>query len=182
MLSVVIEAFKRSVMFLSVHLSQIVVWYTATGLYITLHSSSARLDGIHPVHIHLIGMLTAVSSIERLRLYEFTLWCRDLVSVVRITFSNLEALVSWEWIELHLRKLLQIFSAGEFFEISYMGFDTVSTYRRFRGKIFAETNKGTPWALGLEKCIIRKARFWKSSSLFKCDYGAWPQTTRPYDK
>ena len=51
MLSVVIEAFKKSVMFLCT-LSQIVVWYTATGLYITLHSSSARLDGIH-----LIGIL-----------------------------------------------------------------------------------------------------------------------------
>ena len=51
MLSVVIEAFKKSV-----HLSQIVVSYTATGLYITLHSSSARLDRIHPVQIHLIGI------------------------------------------------------------------------------------------------------------------------------
>ena len=39
----------------SVCLSQIVVWYTATGLYITLHSSSTRLEGIHPVHIQLIG-------------------------------------------------------------------------------------------------------------------------------
>ena len=55
MLSVVIEAFKKSVMFLCT-LSQIVVWYTATGLYITLHSSPARLDGIHPVQIHLIGI------------------------------------------------------------------------------------------------------------------------------
>ena len=40
---------------LYVRLLQIVVWYTATGLYITLHSSSAILDGIHPVHIQLIG-------------------------------------------------------------------------------------------------------------------------------
>ena len=40
----------------SVHLSQIVVWYTATGLYITLHSSSARVHGIFPVQIHLIGI------------------------------------------------------------------------------------------------------------------------------
>ena len=54
MLSVVIEAFRKSVMFLCT-LSQIVVWYTATGLYITLHSSSARLEGIHPVWIHLLG-------------------------------------------------------------------------------------------------------------------------------
>ena len=79
----------------SVHLLQIVVWYfTATGLYITLHSSSARLDvdGIHPVQIHLIGiwdwlLITAVSMIKRLSLYEFTLWGGDLVSVVRIRDS-----------------------------------------------------------------------------------------------
>ena len=32
------------------------VWYTATRLFITLHSSSARLDGIHTVQIHLIGI------------------------------------------------------------------------------------------------------------------------------
>ena len=56
MLSVVIEAFKKSVVSSSVHLSQIVVWYTVTGLYITLHSSPARLDGIYPVQIHLIGI------------------------------------------------------------------------------------------------------------------------------
>ena len=35
-----------------------------------------------------------------------------------------------------------------------------SKYSKFRDKIFAETNKGIPWAVGLEKCIIRKARFW----------------------
>ena len=40
----------------SVHLSQIAVWYTATRLFITLHSSSARLDVNHPVQIHLIGI------------------------------------------------------------------------------------------------------------------------------
>ena len=33
-----------------------VVWYTVTELYITLHSSPARLGGIHPVQIHLIGI------------------------------------------------------------------------------------------------------------------------------
>ena len=55
MLSVVTEALKKSVMFPCVHLSKIFVWYTATGLYITLHNSPARLDGIHPVEIHLIG-------------------------------------------------------------------------------------------------------------------------------
>ena len=56
MLSVVTEALKKSVMFLCVHLSKIFVWYTATGLYITLHNSPARLDGIHPVEINLIGI------------------------------------------------------------------------------------------------------------------------------
>ena len=40
MLSVVIEAFKQSLMFLCKP-SQIVVWYTATGLYITLHTELA---------------------------------------------------------------------------------------------------------------------------------------------
>ena len=56
MVSVVTEAFKK--LCFSVHLSQIVVWYTVTGVYITLHNSSARLDGIHPVeiHDHLIGI------------------------------------------------------------------------------------------------------------------------------
>ena len=54
MLSVVTEALKKSVMFLCVLLSKIFVWYTATGLYITLHNSPARLDGIHPVEIRLI--------------------------------------------------------------------------------------------------------------------------------
>ena len=43
-------------MFLCIHLWQIVVWYSATGLYITLHSSSARLDGIHAAQILLIGI------------------------------------------------------------------------------------------------------------------------------
>ena len=78
----------------SVRLSQIVVWYTATGLYITLHSSSARLEGIHPVHIQLIGdsgfgihLITAVSVIKRLILYEFTLWGQDSTSVIRIRES-----------------------------------------------------------------------------------------------
>ena len=56
MLSVVTEALKKSVMFLCVHLSKIFVWYTATGLYITLHNSPPRLDGIHPVEIRLIGI------------------------------------------------------------------------------------------------------------------------------
>ena len=65
MLSVVIEAFK-SVMFLCTPF-QIVVWYTATGLYITLHNSSARLDGIHPVQIHLIGIRNSAPDHRRVR-------------------------------------------------------------------------------------------------------------------
>ena len=50
-----------------------------------------KLVGIFPVQIHLIGirihLITAVSVIKRLSLYEFTLWGRDLVSVVRIRES-----------------------------------------------------------------------------------------------
>ena len=56
----------------------------------TLHSSSARLDGIHLVQIHLfkIRLITVVFVIKRLSsLYEFTPWGRDLLSVVRIRES-----------------------------------------------------------------------------------------------
>ena len=48
-------------------------------------------DGIHPVQIHLIGnpghLITTVFVIKWLSLYEFTLWGRDLTSVVRIRES-----------------------------------------------------------------------------------------------
>ena len=74
----------------SVHLSQIVVGIQRLPAFeIILHSSSARLGGIHAVQIHLIGihLIIAVSVIKRLRLHEFTLWGRDLVSVVRIRES-----------------------------------------------------------------------------------------------
>ena len=54
MLSVVTEAFKKSVIFLCTPFAN--RCNTATGLYITLHRSSARLDEIHPVQIHLIGI------------------------------------------------------------------------------------------------------------------------------
>ena len=77
MLSVVTEALKKSVMFLCVHLSKIFVWYKATGLYITLHNSPARLDGIHPVEIHLIGI----------RIIEVFFFLRKYV---RIFFGTLE--------------------------------------------------------------------------------------------
>ena len=48
---------------------------------------------IHPVQIHLIGirdrhLITVVSVIKRFSLYEFTLWGRDFVSVVRIRESR----------------------------------------------------------------------------------------------
>ena len=61
MLSILIEAFKKSVMFRCTPFANCcLVYYTLTGLYITLHSSSAaRLDGIHPVQIHLIGIRDA---------------------------------------------------------------------------------------------------------------------------
>ena len=69
----------------SVHLLQInCLVYGDWAFEVTLHSSSARLDGIYPVQIHLI---TTASVIKRLSLYEFTLWGQDLVSVVRIRES-----------------------------------------------------------------------------------------------
>ena len=40
-----------------------------------------------------------------------------------------------------------------------MRFDTVSKYSKFRGKIFAETNKGTPWALGWKNALYIKHVF-----------------------
>ena len=65
------------------------VWYTETGLYITLHNSSARLDGIFPVQIHLMEIRDSpdhrsVRNKEVNFIYEFTLCGRHLVSFVRI--------------------------------------------------------------------------------------------------
>ena len=83
MLSVVIEAFKKSVMFLCTPFANRCLVYSDWALY---HLAQLiRLVGIFPVQIHLI---TAVSVIKRLSLYEFTLWGRDLVSVVRIRESS----------------------------------------------------------------------------------------------
>ena len=56
MLSVVIEAFKKSVIFPPYTFRKSLFVIQATGLYITLHSLSVRLDGIYPVQIHLIGI------------------------------------------------------------------------------------------------------------------------------
>ena len=55
MLSVVIEAFKNQNVPLFTF-SKLLFGSVAVGLYITLHSSPARLDRIHPVQIHLIGI------------------------------------------------------------------------------------------------------------------------------
>ena len=72
MLSVVIEAFKKSVMFLCIPFANHCLACSAWAFI--LHSSPARIDRrIHPMQIHLI---TAVSAIKRLSLYEFTLWGR----------------------------------------------------------------------------------------------------------
>ena len=51
MLSVVTEAFKKSVLFLCTPFANHCLVYSDWA-YLTLHSSSARLDGIHPVHIN----------------------------------------------------------------------------------------------------------------------------------
>ena len=50
MLSVVIQALKKSVMFLCTPFANPCLIYSDWASYITLHSSSARLDGTHPVH------------------------------------------------------------------------------------------------------------------------------------
>ena len=87
MLSVVIQAFKKSVMVLCTPFENRCLIYSDWAFEITLHGP----DGIHPVQIHLIGnlshLITTVSVIKWLSLYEFTLWGRDLVSVVRIRES-----------------------------------------------------------------------------------------------
>ena len=64
--------------------------YSDWAFEVTLHSSSARLDGIYPVQIHLIGIRNSPDHYSvrnkevTVSLYEFTLWGQDLVSVVRI--------------------------------------------------------------------------------------------------
>ena len=85
MLSVVIEAFKKFVMFLCTHLQINCFVYGDWAFEVTLHSPSARLGGIYPVQIHLIGihLITTASITKRLSLYKVTLWGPDLVSDVR---------------------------------------------------------------------------------------------------
>ena len=82
MLSVVIQALK-SRLCSSVHLSHLVILYTATEL-LKSPCIAHQPDGIHPVQIHLIRIragfgihpITAVSVIKRSSLCEFTLWGR----------------------------------------------------------------------------------------------------------
>ena len=75
MLSAVIEAFKESVTFLSTPFANRCLVYSDWGLY-HLAKLSARLDGIHPVQIHLIGIwdLTDNRSVLNKEVNEFTLW------------------------------------------------------------------------------------------------------------
>ena len=81
MLSVVIQAIKRSVMFLCTPFPNFCFIYSDWASPCIAHQP----DWIHPVQIHLI---TALSVINRLSLYEFTLWGRDLESVVCIRESR----------------------------------------------------------------------------------------------
>ena len=55
MLSVVIQAFQKLVIFLCVPFSNRCLIHSDWAFIITLHSSSHQPDGIHPVQIHLIG-------------------------------------------------------------------------------------------------------------------------------
>ena len=65
----------------SQHLSEIVVWYTATGCYISLHTELTSQTRRDPP---CADSPDQDSGFKRLILYEFTLWGRDVVPVVRI--------------------------------------------------------------------------------------------------
>ena len=88
MLSVVIQALKNSVMFLNTPFANSCLICKDWAFEITLQPY-----WIHPVQIHLIGIRDSpdhrrVCNKEVIiSLYEFTLWGRDLVSVVRIRES-----------------------------------------------------------------------------------------------
>ena len=66
-------------------------FHKATGLYITLRSSSARLDGIHPVQIYLIGIRHSpdLRSVRNKEVKFIRIYSRGqhLVSIVRIRES-----------------------------------------------------------------------------------------------
>ena len=85
MLSVVIHKPYKSRLCSSVPLSQ-----SAWAFELTLHNSSARPDSPcadSPDRDLRFTLITEVSVIKRLSLSEFTLWGRDLVSVVCIRKS-----------------------------------------------------------------------------------------------
>ena len=56
MLSVVIEAFKKLCSLICTPFANYVFGILWLAFEVTLHSSSARLDRIYPVQIHLIGI------------------------------------------------------------------------------------------------------------------------------
>ena len=88
MLSLVIRALKKLVMFLCVPFANRCLIYSDWAFEITLHSSSARRDSpCADSPYRDSGFTWSPQCPKRLNLYEFTLWGRDLVSVVRIRES-----------------------------------------------------------------------------------------------
>ena len=85
MLSVVIQALKKPVMFLCTHFANRCLIYSDWAFEITLHSSSARRDS--PCANHLIGIRDSAPDHRSFRNDECTPWGRDLVSVVRFRES-----------------------------------------------------------------------------------------------
>ena len=81
MLSVVIQALKKSVMFLCTPFAKRLAFWTHFAQLISQTGFTRCRLTWSGFEIHLI---TEVSVIKRLGLSEFTLWGRDLVSVVRI--------------------------------------------------------------------------------------------------
>ena len=90
MLSVVTQALKKPVIFLCMLCTPFAngcLVYSGWAFEITHHA--------YPNYHHLI---TAVSVIKRFSLYEFTLWGRDLVSIVRKPTGYLQAWPRiWTW-------------------------------------------------------------------------------------
>ena len=91
MLSVVIDRSLQKVGRSSVHLLQInCLVYGDWAFEVTLHSSSARLNGIYPVQIHLIGIRNSPDhySVRNKEVkFILNLWGQDLVSIVWIRES-----------------------------------------------------------------------------------------------
>ena len=65
-------------------------------------------------------------------------------------------------------------------EMSNIIEDTFLAYNICKGRIFEEINKGTAWALGSEKYIKRRTRFWSTRIFLKWVLAAWPQAAKPY--